>query len=38
MLGLAMLRYVLRVEPIATTEPERGVALLAPNVQRYVDG
>jgi AcrR family transcriptional regulator len=38
MLGLAMLRYVLRVEPIATTEPERVVALLAPNVQRYADG
>jgi AcrR family transcriptional regulator len=38
MLGLAMLRHVLRVEPIATTEPERVVALLAPNVQRYADG
>jgi AcrR family transcriptional regulator len=38
MLGLAMMRYVLRVEPLASAEPERVVALIAPTVQRYVDG
>ena len=38
MLGLAMLRYVLRVEPLASAEPERVVALIAPTLQRYIDG
>jgi AcrR family transcriptional regulator len=38
MLGLAMMRYVLRVEPLASAEPEQVVALIAPNLQRYVDG
>jgi AcrR family transcriptional regulator len=38
MLGLAMVRYVLRVEPLASAEPEQVVARIAPTVQRYVDG
>jgi AcrR family transcriptional regulator len=38
MLGLAMMRYVLRVEPLASAEPEQVVALIAPNLQRYIDG
>jgi AcrR family transcriptional regulator len=38
MLGLAMLRYVLRVEPLASADPEQVVARIAPTVQRYVDG
>ena len=38
MAGLAMLRYVLRVEPLASADPEAIVALVAPNVQRYLTG
>jgi AcrR family transcriptional regulator len=38
MLGLALARYVLRVEPIASAPPEAVVALIGPTVQRYVDG
>jgi AcrR family transcriptional regulator len=38
MLGLAMMRYVLRVEPLASAEPEQVVARIAPTVQRYADG
>jgi AcrR family transcriptional regulator len=38
MLGLAFARYVLRVEPLASAPPDEVVALVAPNIQRYVDG
>jgi AcrR family transcriptional regulator len=38
MLGLAMARYVLRVEPLASAEPGRLVALIGPTLQRYIDG
>jgi AcrR family transcriptional regulator len=38
MLGLALVRYVLRVEPLASAEPEQVVARIAPTVQRYADG
>jgi AcrR family transcriptional regulator len=38
MLGLAFARYVLRVEPLASAPPDEVVALIAPNIQRYVDG
>jgi Tetracyclin repressor-like, C-terminal domain len=38
MLGLALVRYVLRVEPLASAEPEQVVARIAPNLQRYIDG
>ncbi len=38
MLGLAFLRYVLRVEPLASATQDEVVALIAPTVQRYVDG
>src|SRR5919109_988333 len=38
MLGVAMARYVLRVEPFATAEPGRLVALIGPTLQRYIDG
>jgi AcrR family transcriptional regulator len=37
-LGLAMARYVLRVEPLASAEPEQVVALIGPTLQRYIDG
>ena len=38
MLGLAMVRYVLRVEPLASAEPPQLVALIGPTLQRYIDG
>jgi AcrR family transcriptional regulator len=38
MVGLAMSRYVLRVEPIASAPPHEIVTLIGPTVQRYVDG
>lgn len=36
--GLVMLRYVLVVEPIASAGEDELVALLAPTLQRYLDG
>jgi AcrR family transcriptional regulator len=38
MLGLAVMRYVLRVEPLASAEPDQVVAWIGPTVQRYADG
>ena len=37
MLGLAMIRYVIKLEPLASAEPEAVVAAVAPNIQRYLD-
>ena len=36
--GLVMARYVVAVEPLASLEPERLIAALAPNLQRYLVG
>jgi AcrR family transcriptional regulator len=36
MVGLAMVRYVLRVEPLASMHPDGLVALVGPTVQRYL--
>ena len=36
MLGLALARYVLRLEPLASASPEEIVDLIAPTVQRYL--
>ena len=36
--GLIALRYVARVEPLASLDREELVALVAPNLQRYLDG
>lgn len=36
--GLVMLRYVLRVEPLASAPPERVVAIVGPALQAYFDG
>ncbi|MEU6300885.1 TetR family transcriptional regulator [Streptomyces erythrochromogenes] len=36
MVGIAILRYVLQVEPLASAEPEDIVALVAPTLQRYL--
>jgi AcrR family transcriptional regulator len=38
MMGLAMMRFVWRVEPIATMTDDELVAAVAPNIQRYVSG
>jgi AcrR family transcriptional regulator len=36
--GIVMGRYVLRLEPLASADPEDLVELLAPTVQRYLTG
>ncbi|MFC0602011.1 TetR family transcriptional regulator [Streptomyces palmae] len=36
LIGIAMLRYVLRMEPIASAETEEIVAMVGPIVQRYL--
>jgi Tetracyclin repressor-like, C-terminal domain len=36
--GLAMSRYVLRMEPLASADPETVVAYLGPTLQRYLTG
>ena len=36
-LGLAMTRYVWRVEPVASMSDDELVAAIAPNLQRYID-
>jgi AcrR family transcriptional regulator len=37
-IGLGMVRYVLRLEPLASAEPETVVAAVAPSLQRYLTG
>ncbi|MCI4061749.1 TetR family transcriptional regulator [Micromonospora sp. R77] len=36
--GLAMMRYVIRLEPVASADPETLVAAIGPTVQRYLTG
>ncbi|SHN16685.1 TetR/AcrR family transcriptional regulator [Actinacidiphila paucisporea] len=36
LVGIIMLRYVVKVEPMASAEPEDLVALVAPTLQRYL--
>ncbi|MEU2259282.1 TetR family transcriptional regulator [Streptomyces sp. NPDC019645] len=36
MIGIAILRYVIQVEPLATADPEEIVAMVAPTLQRYL--
>jgi AcrR family transcriptional regulator len=38
LVGLAMSRYVLKIEPLASAEPEALVAAYAPTLQRYLTG
>ncbi|MBB6345706.1 TetR/AcrR family transcriptional regulator [Nonomuraea muscovyensis] len=38
MFGVLMARYVLRLEPMASADPEELVELLAPTIQRYFTG
>jgi AcrR family transcriptional regulator len=37
LIGMAMLRYVVRVEPIASATPDELAALMGPVIQRYLD-
>ncbi|UYQ63634.1 TetR family transcriptional regulator [Streptomyces peucetius] len=36
MVGIAILRYVIRVEPLATADPEEIIRIVAPTLQRYL--
>ncbi|MEU9416091.1 TetR family transcriptional regulator [Streptomyces sp. NPDC051000] len=36
MIGIAILRYVVQIEPLASADPEAIVALVAPTLQRYL--
>ncbi|MEW2631311.1 TetR family transcriptional regulator [Streptomyces sp. NPDC048389] len=36
MVGVAMMRYVLKLEPLASADPEDIVAMVAPTLQRYL--
>ncbi|WP_329280008.1 TetR/AcrR family transcriptional regulator [Streptomyces sp. NBC_00691] len=36
MIGIAILRYVIQVEPMASADPEEIVAMVAPTLQRYL--
>ena len=38
LMGLAMMRYVWRIEPVASMADDELVAAVAPNLQRYVEG
>jgi AcrR family transcriptional regulator len=35
--GMALIRYVIKLEPLASAEPEAVVAAVGPNIQRYLD-
>ncbi|GAA0994335.1 TetR family transcriptional regulator [Acrocarpospora macrocephala] len=37
MFGLVMARHIIRMEPMASADPEEIVALVGPTIQRYVD-
>jgi AcrR family transcriptional regulator len=38
LIGLAMARYIMRVAPLADDKPEDIVAMVAPTIQRYLNG
>lgn len=38
LVGLAVARYILRLPPLADLEPEDVVEIMAPTIQRYVNG
>jgi hypothetical protein len=38
MFGLAFVRYVLKVEPLASADHATIIAAVAPNLQRYLTG
>ena len=38
MMGFALMRYVWKIEPIASMTDDEAIAAIAPNLQRYVSG
>ncbi|MFI2783567.1 TetR/AcrR family transcriptional regulator [Streptomyces sp. ALB3] len=36
MVGVALMRYVIRAEPLASADPEKIIAMVAPTLQRYL--
>jgi hypothetical protein len=38
LIGIAIARYVVRVEPLASADPEAIVAAVGPTIQRYLTG
>jgi len=38
LMGLAMARFIIRMEPIASADPEMLIAAYAPTIQRYLTG
>ena len=38
LVGLVMVRYVIKVEPLASAPPDQVVAAVAPTIQRYLTG
>jgi hypothetical protein len=38
MVGVMLVRYVVKLEPLASADPEDVVRLVAPNVQHYLTG
>ena len=38
LMGLAMTRYVWKIEPVVTMTDDEIVTAVAPNLQRYIDG
>ncbi|MEU8257643.1 TetR family transcriptional regulator [Micromonospora inaquosa] len=38
MIGLAMMRHVVHLEPVASADPETLVAMIGPTIQRYLTG
>ncbi|MFD6567417.1 TetR family transcriptional regulator [Micromonospora profundi] len=38
MIGLALMRHVVRMEPVASADPETLVAAIGPTIQRYLTG
>ncbi|QNE76677.1 TetR family transcriptional regulator [Streptomyces finlayi] len=38
MIGIAILRYVIQAEPLASADPEKIIEMVAPTLQRYLTG
>jgi AcrR family transcriptional regulator len=38
MMGFALMRYVWKIEPVASMEEDEAIAAIAPNLQRYIEG
>jgi hypothetical protein len=38
MMGFALMRYVWKIEPVASMPDDEAIAAIAPNLQHYVNG